>query len=286
VGAELRAELKRRGVPGEIVETSHSENARDLARSAQSAVVVAVGGDGTVNEVANGLVGTNRILGVLPAGSGNDFRKAIDVPGNWRDALKVLLAEKTSNIDVGLVECSASPDASAVASNSHKRYFVNGVGVGFDALVADQTRKIKHLRGAALYVLAVLQTINKYKAPTFTVSIDGASSESRNLLIAIGNGRCAGGGFYLTPHARVDDGLLDICRIDNLSILKILNLMPKVMGANHLGSKGVSYANGRTILISSKGAFFVHADGEIIGENSHRVKTEIREKALNVIVGK
>jgi diacylglycerol kinase family enzyme len=110
-------------------------------------------------------------------------------------------------------------------------------------------------------------------------------SSTKRLLIAVGNGACVGGGFYLTPEAKVDDGLLDVCAIDDLSVMKILGIMPKVMRGKHRGNPGVSFFQGRHITVTGDSGYYVHADGEIIGRGVRRVSIGLRERALNVITG-
>jgi YegS/Rv2252/BmrU family lipid kinase len=275
----LRAELDRRGTDYELVTTSRPGHATAAARLSKSHVVVAVGGDGTLNEVANGLTGPQRTMGIIPAGSGNDFIKSVGIPPKFLPALDLLFNGKPRVVDLGTVFCGENP------GNSPPRYFVNGVGIGFDAAVAARTREIKFLGGNALYMLAVFQTLGKYVPPNFTFSMNGSTKRSRNLLIAIGNGRCAGGGFYLTPDAEVDDGLLDICMVDAKSIPQILTLMPKVMRGKHHNVPGVSFLRGKGMTVTADEPFYVHADGEIVGANVNRVEVGVLPGHLSIIAG-
>ncbi len=277
----LLAELRRRNMQHDVRVTGGPGDAMALARSAVSSVVVAVGGDGTVNEVANGLLGSSKVLAVIPTGSGNDFIKSIGVPHAVNEAVDCLSAGTVAKVDVGTVRCTER----SASSNSSHRCFVNGVGVGFDAAVAARTSEITYLRGTALYVMAVFQTLGKYRAPLFDIAVDEHRQRTRNLLVAIGNGRCAGGGFYLTPDAEVSDGLLDVSLIDDLPLHKILRLMPKMMRANHHDLEGVNSMRGKNISLSAETPFFVHADGEVIGRSVTQVDIEIRPQELEVIVG-
>lgn len=164
----LRRKLADSNVSGDIVCTTREGEATDLARAARGTYVVAVGGDGTVNEVANGLVGSSKVMGVIPSGSGNDFVKMIGVKAKLDQALHILLGKKIRTIDVGVVECSGgdAPDTSAPG----RSYFVNGVGLGFDAAVAARMREIRYLRGTLVYVAAVFQMLGKFKAPEFQIN--------------------------------------------------------------------------------------------------------------------
>lgn len=277
----LVREVKTRRLNADILTTEHPGHATELAHTTSADIIVAVGGDGTINEVANGIIGTSKILGIVPNGSGNDLIKSIGIAGDMQRALDCILNNKVQAIDCATVSCSQD----SAYGNSPKRYFVNGVGIGFDAAVAERTRQIKLLGGTALYMLAVFQTLGKYKAPRFSIEIDSAKTESRSLLIAIGNGRCAGGGFYLTPKAKVDDGMLDVCMIESISIPNILRIMPKVMQGKHETSKHVVMQRGKQIAVRASAPFFVHADGEVVGRNVTGVDVCIHEQALRIIVG-
>ncbi|MEW6511926.1 MAG: diacylglycerol kinase family protein [Bacteroidota bacterium] len=276
----IRKEFEKRGVDYELVVTTGPGHATQAARDSGAPVVVAVGGDGTLNEVANGIAGSLKALGIIPAGSGNDFIKSVNIPANVRAALEILFAGRIREVDAGEVSCGGGK---AGPGNSPARLFVNGVGIGFDAAVAARTRQIRYLSGTTLYVTAVLQTLGRYEPPDFALSMDHTTEHSRNLLIAVGNGKCAGGGFYLTPDAEVDDGLLDICVVGEKTIPEILTLMPKVMRGKHHNVPGVKFFRERHLSVSSDASFFVHADGEIVGENVSTVTLGIRPRCLKIL---
>jgi YegS/Rv2252/BmrU family lipid kinase len=276
----LLGELDRTSTSYDIVETTAPGHATEAARTASTPVIVSVGGDGTINEIANGITGSTKTLGIIPAGSGNDFIKSIGVPRRPLQALQTLLQGATRPVDIGTVRCTTARER---GGNFAPRLFVNGVGVGFDAAVAARTREIPFLSGTALYVLAVLQTLGKYAPPKFKIQFDGSSHEVRGLLIAVGNGKCAGGGFYLTPDARVDDGFLDVCSVDEKNIFQILGLMPRVMRGKHHNVPGVKFFRERGLVISADEPFYVHADGEIAGANVRCVEIGLHSSQLSVI---
>ncbi len=280
----LKQEIDRRSLSAEICLTERSGDARLLAERTRSPVVVAVGGDGTVNEVANGIAGTEKTLGVIPAGSGNDLVKSLHIPTDLSAALDAVQSSRRRLIDVAVVRCSSQKPDSA-GGNSEERYFVNGVGIGFDAAVAERTMSIKYLSGFALYLSAVFQTLGTYTAPNFRIWLDGEVTEEKNLLIAIGNGRCAGGGFYLTPDAEIDDGSLDVCLIKDRSVPSILRLMPRVMKGKHHESWGVRLTRAEKIRVEAAEPFYVHADGEIVGREVKKVEVAIHKQVMRVIVG-
>jgi diacylglycerol kinase (ATP) len=280
----LTKALRERGVPHDVVLTTRPGEASEIARSARGEIVVAVGGDGTVNEVANGVIETGRTLGVIPAGNGNDFVKNIGSGPGIPQAIDRISQGTVKLIDVGTVECLVGEGSSGSADP--RRYFVNGVGIGFDAAVAAKTREIKHLTGVLLYLAAVFQMLGKYRAPLFNIEFDGGEARaSKHLLIAIGNGICAGGGFYLTPNAKVDDGFFDACLIDDIPVRTILHLIPKAMLGKHTSSPLAKFLHFKKMDLTADCDFYVHADGEMVGRNVRQVRIALLPKALPVITG-
>ena len=277
--------LRRRGVRYAMHLTERPGHATKLARTSSAQVVVAVGGDGTINEVANGLIGTEKQLGVIPAGSGNDFIKSANLSSNLTGALDQVLSGISRKIDIGIVVCSANAHPATVEGNPDARYFVNGIGIGFDAAVAVRTRQIRFLTGIPLYLAAVFQVLGRYKSPHFEIKSDAFQEEGRRLLIAVGNGTCAGGGFYLTPDAVIDDGLLDVCLIDDIPVATILRILPRVLWGGHRTAKQAKFKRCKTLNLSSSDTFYVHADGEIVGESVRHVGILIKHKALSVVTG-
>jgi YegS/Rv2252/BmrU family lipid kinase len=280
-GAKLPARLARildgRGVSYKIVQTTGPGHATELARSADTPAVISVGGDGTLNEVTNGLAGSDKAVGVVPAGSGNDFIKSAGIPRGLEASVEKCLSGKILTVDVGTAFCGESP--------VQGRLFLNGIGIGFDAAVAVRTKQIRFLTGTALYMLAVFQTLARYTNPMMSVSIDGKTTRGKHLLIAVGNGVCAGGGFYLTPRASITDGLLDFCSIGDVRIGRILRLMPLVLWGKHVNKTDVvSYVQGKALVVESEEPFYVHADGEIIGERVKKARIELDARKLKVLV--
>ncbi len=272
--------LRRHAVVHKMFYTEKPGHATELVKSTDARFVVAVGGDGTINEVANALRNADRVFGVIPTGSGNDFIKSAGIPRRMEEALDLILRGHIRRIDAGQV--SVGVYANGSINYAPGRMFVNGVGVGFDAAVAYRTTQIRYLSGTALYLLAVLQTIGGFQPPRFRVQVDDTSWDAKNLLIATGNGKCAGGGFYLTPDAEIDDGFLDVCAIGNVSLLKVLRLIPSVMKRKQIQDEQVKYLRAKKIELSSSDHFAVHADGEIIGRNVQAVKLDILPGVLQI----
>jgi diacylglycerol kinase (ATP) len=281
--ARLERLLEVSDLSYEVIPTRCPGHATEIARNSGSDIVVAVGGDGTVNEVANGLVGSQKALGIIPIGSGNDFVKSVRISRKLSESLDLLKRKVIHRIDIGLVSCATTENGSTAYAPA--RYFVNGIGTGFDAAVAQRVSEIGSLKGTLLYLVAVLQTLGVYEAPHFEVSLDGAIQSGKFLLIATGNGKCAGGGFYLTPEASVDDGLLDVCLIREVPIPRILRLIPAVMSGKRVSDTSVGYGRVSSIEITSAQRFYVHADGEVIGKGVNGVRIQIVPKALAVVAG-
>jgi diacylglycerol kinase (ATP) len=261
--------------------TERPGHATEIAREATTSCVVAVGGDGTINEVVNGLIGTGKTLGAIPTGSGNDFVKSVGIPKNLNAALGIVMSGSERLLDAGKVSCGKMIDGSIL--HAPERYFLNGVGIGFDGHVAWRVSKTKYLRGTLAYFAAVLRTLGEYDAPEFRICVDGRNFTGRKLLIATGNGKCAGGGFYLTPDAVVDDGTLDFCMIDDVPVIRILPLIPVVMSGKSSNNKAVSYGRMRNLSAESGTKFSVHADGEVIGYNVNEVRIEVVPGAIKML---
>jgi diacylglycerol kinase (ATP) len=272
----IQSELNRRGIRYEHLETKCRGDATRLAKDSRGGTVVSVGGDGTINEVLNGIIGTGKLLGVIPAGSGNDFIKSVGIPVRPAEALDALLSGRRLKVDVGVTYIGSG-------QGELKRHFCNGVGIGFDAEVAARTTGVTRFQGIGVYILAVLKTLGSYNAPEFRLDVDGTRLDGRKLLIAIGNGPCAGGGFYLTPRASVTDGVLDICAIDAMGTLSILGLMPRVMRGKHLALGAVRYLQGRTIRVGGDRPFSVHTDGEMAGRGIDAIRIEAVPGAVELV---
>ncbi len=281
VAREACHALEAMGVAFDVVETAAPNQAVALAEQASLAgcqPVVAVGGDGTVHEVLNGLVrahvngGPVGTMGVIPAGSGNDFHYMLrHRPDGLQTACRLLGESKTRLIDVGRVD---------------DRYFANGVGIGFDAAVNIVSRKHRRLRGLALYLLSALETIFVYyKAPLVALDYDGTLMTQRMLMVSVSNGRRMGGGFMVAPQAEIDDGLLDLCLAREISRPRILALIPHVIRGTHTNKPPVKMARARRVVVTSGDDLPSHVDGEIYTTAAHRLEMEILPKRLNVVIG-
>ncbi len=275
----IRQHFDEASIPFEVYITKKPNDATVVARevSGRFPVLVAVGGDGTINELVNGM-GPSNILGVLPMGSGNDFSKMLQLPHGTREILQVIAKQKTKLIDLGHI--------TAVNSRFEKveKYFVNSVGIGLDAKVAYEASKLRMLRGLAKYLVSAMKSIFSYTPAIAHVSFGLRESNGKHLLIAIGNGRSAGGGFYLTPDAILDDGLLDICLAKDISILETLKIFPFVLKGKHGRFSKIEFGQTANLTIKGDDDLPVHVDGEVIGLDLRAIAIDLKPRSLSVIV--
>lgn len=270
------------GLDHELVTTSGPGHATLLAREAVArdrALVVAAGGDGTANEVLNGLMQAGNppngtALGVLPIGTGNDFAFGAGVPLNLEAACAAITRGQGRFLDVGRVR----------ADNEAPLFFGNGVGIGFDAIVNIESRKLKRLRGFLLYLVAVFKTMAfYYHAPVTKVCIDDSEIVQPSMMISIMNGYRLGGGFHVTPGSQMDDGLFDLCVAGQLSRPRMISFVPRVIRGTHVTDRRVTMGQGRRVVVVVDSPWASHVDGEIYGVGAHRFETELLPRRLRLI---
>lgn len=244
-------------------------------------LVVAAGGDGTINEVINGLMearvnGSRPALGVLPIGTGNDFAYGADIPAGLEDAAAALAANRRRAIDVGRVTGGNFPQG---------RYFGNGIGMGFDAVVSFEAAKMKRVKGALSYLAAVWNTIFLYsKAPVYEVDLDGRQVRQPFLMISTMNGRRLGGMFMVAPNGSNSDGLFDVCLAGQVSQLGIVAMVPRFLKGTQAQHPAVEIARARRLHVRAvEGSIPAHADGETICTAAEELTIELLPGALEVV---
>lgn len=268
----IKKTLTSEGLNFDLAFTQKPKDGIYLAKKAAEEgfnLIVSVGGDGTINEVVNGIIGFEEvILGVISIGSGNDFAWMIGVcPKDIEKACKTLCHGTIKEIDVGVV---------------NDRYFVNGLGIGFDAQVARERLKYKGiLSGVSLYLYAVIKTLFKYKSTPSNIKLDDKIININSLLIAIGGGKRCGGGFLLTPEAILDDGLFDVCIIQHIGKLKALCSLPKILKGTHTTMSEVNMYRAKQISVHLPISLIAHVDGEIIEGSTYQI--ELLHRKLKVI---
>ena len=256
----------------DIVLTERPGHAQELAQQAADAgydLVVAAGGDGTIHEVVNGLVWggkANARLGIIPIGSGNDLAYTLGMTTDTETAVQRLFIGHPQIIDLARIE----------DDRGRYRTFSNGIGIGFDATIAIQAEGITRIHGFPMYALATLRTIAfYYRTPYCKIHFDDESISQDVLLLAIGLGKRAGGGFLLTPDAVVNDDFLDSCTVNPVGRLTMLNMLPRVMKGTHVTSKHVTMRKSRRIYIKSNMPLPIHTDGEIFAYPKNNVREVI-----------
>jgi len=267
---------------GTVYPTHATELAKQAAQDGYQ-MVIAMGGDGTVHEVVNGLMQIPEekrpILGVVPVGSGNDFAHAIGVPMKSDRALAHALSGEVSTVDIGLM----------TDENGRQEYFDNTVGIGFDAVVTIRSHKLPVVRGFLMYLTAVIQTIIlNHKPSKMQIAVDGKTWEQSNLMIVACNGPREGGGFMIAPDAKNDDGIMDYMMIAKCSRVMMFRLIPEVMNGTHGRFDLVKMGICKKFSLTSEHPVYIHADGEIytsFGSNLHKVEFEILPGALKVVKG-
>jgi diacylglycerol kinase (ATP) len=233
------------------------------------AAVISIGGDGTLNEIVQKAVFTGKPVGVIPAGSGNDFAKVLNTPKKLDDIVDMLLAGRTKVIDAGTI---------------NKRFFVNNIGIGFDAAVNYNTRKVKWIRsGLAVYVCALLITLNRYRPVQMKITVNNEVFDQNMFLVSVGNGTTCGGGFKLTPHAKIDDRLLDITMVKPLSLPQLFRHFPKVFQGTIDKTQHAITRRAEKLTVESFHPLPLHVDGEIYALEGNTCEISVVPNALTII---
>ncbi len=267
--------------------TERPGHAIDLAKEAASKdidIVVAVGGDGTANEVLNGLMHAwnqghrTTKMGIIGIGRGNDFAYGFGIPPGLQDGFQVVQQGIYRPMDVGQVIGGDYPQG---------RYFGNGVGIGFDAVVGFEALKLTHLHGFLNYVVAALRTIFLFfNAPLVRIEFDENVITQPSLMVSIMNGRRMGGGFMMAPDASTDDGLLNLCIAGQLSRIGILTMIPRFMKGTQATQEKIKTGRAARIhVVAIEGTLPAHADGETICTAGNELLVEIIKQPLSILAG-
>ncbi len=253
--ARAEALLRERGVEYEAVYTERPRHSVELAGAAAAAGekrIVAVGGDGTVNEVAFALAGTGIPMGILPSGTGNDFSQALHIPQDVEGAVKALLSASPRQVD---------------AARANGGFFVNVSGFGFDVDVVRYTEKYKRrMNGMLPYLLGVMQSLLHLKPiPVRVTPEEGESFDTTALLFSACNGTQFAGGMRLAPLSDPADGLLDVCILKGVGRIAFLRLLPRYIKGGHLGSRHIVYFKARRVTVEAPAGMALQLDGELGG---------------------
>jgi diacylglycerol kinase (ATP) len=275
---ELRASvraLRRAGHRVVVRLTFEAGDARRYARGAARAgcdCVVAVGGDGTINGVVNGLVaaGGDAALGIVPLGTANDFARGLGLPERVGDALCVATQGSRVSVDVARV---------------NRRCFINVSTGGFGAnATRAASRGIKRVLGPLSYLFTGMRRLLEYRAREGRFVVDGRTvHEGGFAFFAVGNARQTGGGTTIAPRAEIGDGLLDVVLVGAVSRLDLVSLLPDLRAGTHLESPQVHYFRARTFRVEPRDCVAVNADGELVAGTT-RYDYDILERGLKLMV--
>ncbi len=270
----LRCEHDLTLTPGHALEL-----AAEAARKGYE-LVVSVGGDGTINEVVNGLYQSDGLkavtVGIIPTGTGSDYIRTLGIPQKPEEACLRLINPVKHTLDLGCVEYNNG-------SHHVKRLFVNFAGCGFDAEVGRATKKnFKALGGVPAYLAGLFSTFLSYKGSEVSLKVDGEAYSGRVFTVIVSNGKYGGGKMKVAPDADPQDGLFDVVRIGNLSKLDLLCSLPRIYNGTHTTHPKVDIRRAKEIEIHSVRKMPLQADGEILGETP--AKFSMMHKALNIII--
>jgi YegS/Rv2252/BmrU family lipid kinase len=278
--------LKDRKVDYEIVLTKGPGHALEIAGNRPAddgTVIVAAGGDGTNNEVINGLLTRMEVppepplFGIIPVGRGNDFAYSARIPGDINRALDILVKKRSMSLDAGLVTGGRFPGG---------RYFVNGVGIGFDTKVGFEAARMKSVQSSLAYVLGAIITIARYEpSPLLEIAYDGKTITLPAAIVSVVNGRRMGGVFFMGPNAILNDGLLDICSVRRPAtrrrLIRIVLRYPKGTQGEceeTFMDRGLHFQ-----LRALEGGMAAHCDGETVCEDGKELAISCVPGALRLI---
>ena len=276
---ELAHEAASLGLQGETRFSERPGHLTELAReaAADADLLVAVGGDGTVNEVVNGIAGLDVELALIPRGTGGDFVRTFGIPRKLDRAVEVALRGRTRAIDLGRGRYRSW------AGEDEESYFANIASAGMSGAIAKRTNETsKALGGKVSYAWATVAVFSRWRSDEVRVRVDGTEQAGRMHDVIVANGRYLGGGMKMVPEADPDDGLLDVLLIGDLTKRDLLLTMPKTYRGKHLPHPKATLLRGTTVEIDAPEPLPVELDGEQPGTTP--VRFEIVPRALRLRV--
>jgi YegS/Rv2252/BmrU family lipid kinase len=266
---EVERALRGRSIPYRVVRTRSLGHGISEARSAAESgeIPVVMSGDGLVGQVGGALAETDATMGIIPGGRGNDLARVLGIPPDPTGAVAVLAEGNTKRIDVG-------------EANGHR--FLGVASCGFDSDANRIANEARLVRGNLVYAYAAIRALIAWRPAMFTLILDGGDPISyRGYSVATGNSRAFGGGMFIAPHAELDDGLLDVITVSDVSKLRYIRGLPKAFKGNHLDNDEVSERRAATVEIRADRDFAVFADGEHLTDLPAAVS--VLPQALRVI---
>lgn len=254
----------------ETIYSTGVKHARDVARerAADYDIIVAVGGDGTINEVASAIAGTDTVLGVIPYGSGNGLSRFLGIPMNAEGAIKLLNTGQAVTIDAGKM---------------NGKWFFNMAGMGFDAHISHVFAQGSEKRGFVSYFKSSLKEIANYKSQTYQLDVDGVKYEREAFMLSLANSSQYGNNAHVSPTASVQDGLLDVCIIKPFPLYRFPEMGIRMFTKTADSSKFVEIIKGKHIVIKRTQPGPIHLDGEP-READIDINVNIVPGALKIIV--
>ena len=268
--AGIEKVLKEQNHPYQVFRTEYPGHATHLARTLADdpsiRAVISVGGDGTAFEVAAGLADSRKPMGIIPAGTGNDFIKTAGIPRDPLAALELIMKGKASPVDMGRL---------------NEGFFLNVCGTGFDVTVLDNAQSLKsRFRGLLPYFLGLLKAVIQYKPVHLRLTINGIAEEGDYLICSIANGQYIGGGIPICPVADIQDGWLDLVLVESVPRRKIPLYLPGLMLGKILSFHFTRHCLAEDITLEGNN-LRINVDGEIFSMD--KVHFSIRKKILNLI---
>jgi len=266
---EVERQMRARRIEFGTVVTRSLEHGIDEARAGveRGELPVVMSGDGLIGQIGGALADTGATMGVVPGGRGNDFARVLGIPTEPAEAVALLARGTTRQIDVGEV---------------NGRRFLCIASIGFESVANRIANETKRLKGELVYLYAGLRTLAGWKPARFTIVVDGEQSTSfEGYSVQVANSRAFGGGFFIAPHAELDDGLFDVVMVGDSGKLSFLSGMPKARKGTHLEQEQVSVLRAAEVEVTADRDFAVYADGEHLADLP--AKLRVLRGALTVI---
>jgi YegS/Rv2252/BmrU family lipid kinase len=266
---EVVGELNRRGLEHRIVQTTSLEHGVSEAERAAASgeIPVVMSGDGLIGQIGGALAETGHPVGIIPGGRGNDLARVLGIPKEPAESVAMLAEHNIREIDVGV---------------ANDRRFLCVASCGFDSVVNRRANEARLVKGNLVYAYAAIRTLASWKPATFTVRLDDREPiVFEGYSVAAANSKAFGGGMFVAPHARLDDGLLDVITVSDVSKLRYVRGLPKAFKGTHVDSEEVGEERAATVEISANRPFELYADGEHLTDLPARLTT--LKRALRVI---
>lgn len=267
---EVKRTLKSEDVQYEVVKTKYPGNGAELARELEGSgdIIAAIGGDGTVREVLNGVQSPDTPIGIIPAGMGNDFARTLGIPSKASEATQYLLNSNTARVDLG----------------SEQGKLFNVMGVGFPAEVVRRINGYKNgfVRGSVIYLLGLLRSLTELDTYDLRLKINGEPRDLRASAIFVANSKFTAGGIKLVPHAGLTDGRLDVAVISEVGRTELVLALKKAYQGRHVNHPKIEFLQAKSVRIEAMASLPKMFDGELEGATPAELQIAPRARTLIV----